>query len=253
MNRPTISDRLLGLSKAETRAPNTYSVFQYLMIFGVIALGMIYAAPNLYPPDYAVQIRAEAADATIDASVLERATQVLAAADIEVRGTESSEKEALIRLTSNDDQLRGRELINAEVNPEGKESYVVALNLASTTPQWMRSIGAHPMSYGLDLSGGVHFLLEVDMDKAVADRMTAEEENIRRILRDANLRYAPSPNWVEGTRIAIAFVDATTRDAGKDAIEKELRDYTVLARDVNGRPGLSLTLKETLLHDIQDY
>src|SRR5262245_47558500 len=253
MNRPTISDRLLGLSKAETRPPNTYSIFQYLMIFGVIVLGMIYAAPNLFPPDYALQIRAEAADATIDASVLERATKVLAAANIEVHGTELSGKEALIRVTSNDDQLRGRELVNAELNPEGQEGFVVALNLASTTPRWMRAIGAHPMSYGLDLSGGVHFLLEVDMDKAVADRMTAEEDNIRRILREANVRYAPSPNWVEGTRIAIAFLDATTRDAAKTAIEKELHDYTVLARDVNGRPGLSLTLKETVLRDIQDY
>ena len=253
MNRPTLSDRLLGLSKAPARAPNTYPVFVYALIFGVLLLGAIYAAPNFYPPDYALQIRAEASDALVDATGLEKATKVLRDAGIEVLGTELTGRDALIRVTSNDDQLHGRELVQGALNT-GKDAYVVALNLASTTPQWMRSVGAKPMSYGLDLSGGVHFLLEVDMDKAIGDRMAAEEDNVRSILRDGRLRYAPSSSWVDGTRLDIPFIDVATRDAAQAALQKELgANYQVLARDVGGRPGLWLMLNEAAVREIEDY
>jgi preprotein translocase subunit SecD len=252
MNRPTFSDRLLGLSQAPTRPPNTYPVFGYIMIFGVLLLGLLYAAPNFFPPDYALQIRSEKSDTLVDQSVLDAATKVIADAGIEIRGTELAGKDALIRLTSNEDQLRARELVHGVLNAD-EQRYVVALNLAATTPQWMREIGAKPMSYGLDLSGGVHFLLEVDMDKAMADRMVTEEDNIRRILVDKKLRYVPGAKWVDGTRIQIGFIDAATRDAAKAEIEKELRDYLILERDVNGRPGLVMTLKEAVLREIEDY
>src|SRR5262245_51787924 len=98
MNRPTISDRLLGMSKAEARPPNTFSLARYLFIFGVLLFGMIYAAPNLYPPDYALQIRPDASDATIDQTVLDRALKVLEANHLAVRGSELNGKEALIRM-----------------------------------------------------------------------------------------------------------------------------------------------------------
>ncbi len=99
----------------------------------------------------------------------------------------------MLRLDSNEDQLRGSELVQAALRSDSasRSQFVVALNLASTTPRWLQALGAHPMSYGLDLSGGVHFLLEVDMDKAIGDRMKSEEDNIRRVLRDARLRYVP--------------------------------------------------------------
>ena len=252
MNRPTFSDRLLGLSQAPTRPPNTYPVFGYLLIFGVLLLGLVYAAPNFFPPDYALQIRAEKSDTLVDQSALDAATKVITDAGIEIRGTELAGTDALIRLTSNEDQLRARELVHGVLNAD-EQRYVVALNLAATTPQWMRDIGAKPMSYGLDLSGGVHFLLEVDMDKAMADRMVTEEDNIRRILVDKKLRYVPGAKWVDGTRIQIGFTDAATRDAARSEIEKELRDYLVLERDVNGRPGLTMTLKEAVLREIEDY
>jgi preprotein translocase subunit SecD len=227
-------------------------VFGYLMIFGVLLLGLVYAAPNFFPPDYALQIRSEKSDTLVDQSGLDAATKVITDAGIEIRGTELAGKDALIRLSSNEDQLRARELVHGVLNAD-EQRYVVALNLAATTPQWMRDIGAKPMSYGLDLSGGVHFLLEVDMNKAMADRMVTEEDNLRRILVDKKLRYVPGAKWVDGTRIQIGFIDAATRDAARAEIETELRDYLILERDVNGRPGLTLTLKEAVLREIEDY
>ena len=252
MNRVTVTDRLLGLGNARSRAINTYPWWRYLLIFGVLMLGVIYALPNLYPPDYALQIRPEASDSTMDASVLERAEKILTDAGIQVHGTETNPRDVVLRLGSADDQLRGRTLVQAGLNT-GDVRYVVALNLASTTPEWLSGIGGKPMSYGLDLSGGVHFLLEVDMDKAVSDRMVIEEDNIRRILREGRFRYVPGGEWVDGTRIDIAFYDTATRDAAQSAIEKEYADFTVLARDVGGRPGLWLTLREEKLGELEDY
>jgi preprotein translocase subunit SecD len=161
----------------------------------------------------------------------------------------------VLRLYSNEDQLRGSELVQAALQGASSETspFVVALNLASTTPAWLQSIGAHPMSYGLDLSGGVHFLLEVDMEKALGDRMKSEQDNIRRILREARLRYVPAGDMVTGTKIGIAFYDAPVRDQALAAIQKEYGDFQILARDVDGKPGLLMTMKDTKIKEIETY
>jgi preprotein translocase subunit SecD len=250
-----ITDSLLGLSTGPTRAPNTYSLAQYLGILFIIVLGAIYAAPNLFPPDYALQIRAEAADAQMTPDIVDKATKALQAADIRIKGTHVDAKTALLRLYANDDQLRGSEVVQKALqNSDGSASqYVVALNLASSTPGWMQALGGKPMSYGLDLSGGVHFLLEVDMPKAINDRMKSEEDNIRRILREARLRYVPSNDMVDGTKVSIAFYDEATRDQAKNSIEQEYRDFQILQRDLGGKPALLMTMKEAKIKEIETY
>src|SRR4051812_41583837 len=162
-----ITDSLLGLSEDPARAPNTYSLAQYIGIALVILIGAIYAAPNLFPPDYALQIRAEAADAQMTQEIVDRAVHALEAGGIRIKGTHIDPKNALLRVYGSDDQLRGSELVQRalQTGNGAASQYVVALNLASSTPAWMASLGGKPMSYGLDLSGGVHFLLEVDMQK----------------------------------------------------------------------------------------
>ncbi|HTO57305.1 MAG TPA: protein translocase subunit SecD, partial [Pseudomonadales bacterium] len=250
-----LTDTLLGLSTGPARAPNTYSLAQYLGIGFIILIGAVYAAPNLFPPDYALQIRAEAADAQMTPDIVDKATKALEAANIRIKGTHVDAKTALLRLYASDDQLRGSEVVQKALqNGDGTESqYVVALNLASSTPSWMQAVGGKPMSYGLDLSGGVHFLLEVDMPKAIADRMKSEEDNLRRILRDARLRYVPSNDMVDGTKVSLTFYDAATRDQAKTAIEQEYRDYQILQRDVDGKPALLMTLKDTKIKEIETY
>jgi len=246
---------LLGLSAGPARAPNTYSLAQYLGILFVIVLGAVYAAPNLFPPDYALQIRAEAADAKMTQDIVDRATKALEAGGIRIKGTHVDAKNALLRLYASDDQLHGSELVQKALQTgDGSVSqYVVALNLASSTPSFLQSVGGKPMSYGLDLSGGVHFLLEVDMPKAINDRMKSEEDNIRRILRDARLRYVPSNDMVDGTKIDIAFYDAATRDQAKQAIEQQYRDFQILQRDLGDRPALLMTMKEAKIKEIETY
>jgi preprotein translocase subunit SecD len=250
-----LTDSLLGLSEGPARAPNTYSVAQYLGILFVIVLGAIYAVPNLFPPDYALQIRAEAADALMTQEIVDTATEALESAGIQIKGTHVDPKTALLRLNGSDDQLRGSEVVQKALQSiDGSSAqYVVALNLASSTPAWMRAVGGKPMSYGLDLSGGVHFLLEVDMEKAIGDRMKNEGDNIRRILRDARLRYVPTSDMVSGTKVTVAFYDAAVRAQAQEALAKEYRDFQILPRDVDGKPALLLTMKETATREIETY
>src|SRR5215470_9001382 len=138
-----ITDSLLGLSAGPTRAPNTYSLAQYLGILFIIVLGAVYAAPNLFPPDYALQIRAEAADAQMTPDIVDKATKALESGGIRIKGTHVDSKTTLLRLYANDEQLRGSELVQKALqNGDGSASqYVVALNLASSTPGWMQSVG----------------------------------------------------------------------------------------------------------------
>ncbi len=250
-----LTDSLLGLSEGPARAPNTYSVGRYLAILVVILIGVVYSLPNLYPPDYALQIRAEAADAQMTQEILDRATQALEHGGIHTKGTHMDARNAVLRVDSNEDQLRGSELVQAALHSDSAlaSQFVVALNLASTTPGWLQALGAHPMSYGLDLSGGVHFLLEVDMEKAIGDRMKSEEDNIRRILRDARLRYVPSNDMVSGTKVTVTFYDTAVRDEAQKAIEKEYRDFLILPRDADGKPALLMTMKDTKISEIESY
>ncbi len=248
----SMAERLLGMSSGPARAPNSYPMWRYLMILGIVTLGVIYALPNLFQPDYALQIRSDSADEAMTPMVLSTATAALTEAGIAIRATETNERNLIIRVNSDVDQLRGREVVQTALAATG-EDYVVALNLASTTPAWLQAFGAKPMSYGLDLSGGVHFLLEVDMDKAIADRMATEEDNLRRILRENRLRYVPSRDWVDGKRIDIAFYDEAVRDEARTVIEQEYDEFRILARDVDGRPGLWLTLTELRVREIEKY
>ncbi len=248
----SMSERMLGLSSGPARPPNTYPLWRYLMILAIVTLGILYALPNLFPPDYALQVRSDSSDATMTPMVQRTASAALADAGIAVISTETDERNLIIRLTNDVDQLRGREVVQTALAATGSD-YVVALNLASTTPSWLQALGAKPMSYGLDLSGGVHFLLEVDMAKAIADRMANEEDNLRRILRENRVRYVPSRDWVDGTRIDIAFYDEAVRDKARTVIEAEYDEFLILARDVDSRPGLWLTLTEARVREIEEY
>ncbi len=188
--------------------------------------------------------------------IVDRATKALDAGGIHIKGTHVDAKNAVLRLYSNEDQLRGSELVQAALQGDSSATspFVVALNLASTTPAWLQSLGAHPMSYGLDLSGGVHFLLEVDMEKALGDRMKSEEDNIRRILREARLRYVPAGDMVSGTRINLAFYDASVRDAGAAGTPEGVPATSRSSRATStASPACWLTMKDAKIKEIETY
>jgi len=246
-----VGESLLGMPKGSNRAPNTFSITRYVIILFVVVIGGIYAAPNLYQPDPALQIKSTNEANPLNQTVVDKAIAELSAQGVQVTGSELTENAALIRVGSDEDQLRGRDLVSAALNPGSDGRYVVALNRASTTPQWLQDFGGKPMSLGLDLSGGVHFLLQVDMDKFLGDRIRSNQEAIRDLLVSERIRYV-GRDWVDGQQLSIGFQSEEARDAAEEQISKTFDAFQILTRDVDGRPGLRLNLLEETIRELED-
>jgi preprotein translocase subunit SecD len=165
---------------------NRYPLWKYLMLIALTAIGFIYSIPNIYIPDPAVQVSGESSSKVIDASVLTQIEQSLKQANIDYFGAESNGKSAMVRLRGHDAQMQARRVIQRAMG----DGYVVALNKASTTPGWLQALGAEPMKLGLDLAGGVHFLLEVDSESAVAKRQLISADEMKEKLRKEKIRYS---------------------------------------------------------------
>lgn len=186
---------------------NRFPLWKSALIIIVLFFAGLYALPNLYPDDYAVQLSGSRQDVQIDEQTLSRVESVLKSSGIDFKATELQERGGLIRFSDGETQLRGREALAAALG----EGYVVALNLAPTTPQWLSDIGAGPMKLGLDLRGGVHFLLEVDMAQAVSQRLDVYVSDIKGNLRKERLRYREVEHRDDGS-LSVRFADAATRD-----------------------------------------
>lgn len=228
---------------------NHYPLWKYLIILVVVALGVVYALPNLYPDDPAVQISSINSSRTIGQPTLDRATAILEQADIAIKAGEVNKGSILIRLRHPEQQLSARALIKDSLG----DDYVVALNLASTTPQWLTSIGAHPMKLGLDLSGGVHFLLEVDTSKAIQTRMEVYNTEIRTLLRKEKLRYRSLPGGGETSVHELGFHDETVRNKAIKVISKDFPDLVVDAGDRGNLFTVRYRLAEHRIKEIADY
>ena len=165
---------------------NTYPLWKYLLVLLVVLAAALYASPNLYAPDPALQVTGASSAQQIDAGILSRAEAALDASGIEYFGEEieAGGRNALLRLRDRDEQLRAQSSVSRALG----DGFIVALNLAPTTPGWLTALGAQPMKLGLDLSGGVHFKLEVDIDAAVARRMEYYLNTTRRGLREERVR-----------------------------------------------------------------
>ncbi|HSG87625.1 MAG TPA: protein translocase subunit SecD [Pseudomonadales bacterium] len=234
---------------------NSYPVWKYLLVLLVVGLGLLYAAPNLYPPDYAVQISSRGDETPVTERVLDVATGALDDAGIAYFGAEIDRSQVMVRLASNEAQVTAREAIFRRLVEEGMDGgFVVALNLASTTPDWLANLGAKRMSYGLDLSGGVHFLLEVDMETAVGDRLEAFAEEMKVIFRGESLRYL-RPIAIDRDRrtIGVRFRDEDDRDSARSAMLERVVEFQMDSDTIDGDPGLILTLRPEVVREIEDY
>ena len=246
----------IGLPSGRTRgtAPHRIGAWRHVLLVVVVAVGCLYAAPNLFPPDFALQITVDNAERSVDGELLAEIEQLLSQADIEVVGSEHIPNGGLIRLTSSEDQLRASALLRDHLNPPGKErQYVVALNLASTTPQWLSDLGGEPMALGLDLKGGAHFVLQVDMAQALGKRLNDEVEKIKDMLREERVRYRRTDDAVAGNTIRMGFVTAQLRDRAIKIIEDEFRqpNYLLAETDVDGRPGFAITVQQARIDEIE--
>ena len=224
------------------------------MLVLVVAIGCLYATPNLFTPDFALQITADNARRSVDAALLDDLESALAGAGIEVIGTQTSAAGGLVRVTSSDDQLRASSVLGERLNPAGEDrQYVIALSLASTTPAWLRALGGEPMALGLDLKGGAHFVLQVDMEQALDKRLGDELDKIKDLLREERIRYRRTDNAVVGNDIRVGFVTAQLRDRALAVIEDEFRqpDFVTVEADVDGRPGFVVTVQQVKIDEIE--
>lgn len=192
---------------------NRYPLWKNLLILGVVLFGLYYAAPNLYAPDPALQIGGASGSQSVDQTTLERAAAALDEAGIDHFGELIQEggKTALVRLTARDDQLRAQAVLARELG----DNFIIALNLAPTTPDWLLSGGAQPMKLGLDLSGGVHFKLEVDVAAATERRLEMYEAGIKRGLREERIRGLVR---LQGRRVGMVFRDEAARESARRAV-----------------------------------
>ncbi|WP_295471159.1 protein translocase subunit SecD [uncultured Pseudomonas sp.] len=228
---------------------NKYPLWKYLLILVVLAIGFIYSAPNLYPDDPAIQISGTSTALQVDQSDLDKASKALTDAGISVKAASlaANGKGGLLRLTRQEDQLPAKDVVRRALG----DDYVVALNLARTTPAWLRNLGAHPMKLGLDLSGGVHFLLEVDMDKAIDARLNVYEGEVKTLLRKEKLRYRSLPQ--QNNVIQLGFSDNAERDQARDLIRKNFTDFEITPSELNGIVTLRLALTQAKLAEIREY
>ncbi|MDX5328002.1 MAG: protein translocase subunit SecD [Marinobacter sp.] len=227
---------------------NKYPLWKNLIIVFALVIGFIYALPNFFPDDFAIQVTGARGSTEVDQRVLDRALGALESRGIEVKDSSLEDRNALIRLTSSDAQLRARPAVQAALGND----YLVALNMAPSTPGWLRSLGAGPMKLGLDLRGGVHFLLEVDMETAVSQRLEAFSGQIKRELRDERIRYRGGD--VEGNReIVLSFRDSESRSAAFDLIRRQYNEFLLNESTREGEFLLTLTLSEAEVRNIQEY
>ncbi|EJK2282845.1 protein translocase subunit SecD [Vibrio cholerae] len=225
---------------------NRYPLWKYLMVMLTIAVAALYALPNIYGEDPAIQITG-ARGASVDMSTLDAVTDALNKAQLSQKSIALENGSILVRFNDTDTQISARDIISEALDKDK----IVALNLAPSTPDWLESIGAAPMKLGLDLRGGVHFLMEVDMDAAMEKLVSQQEEAFRSDLRDEKIRY-------RAIRPLSDAVEVTLRDAEQLAqtkllLESKHRDMTFTTSESDGRFVLVAKFTEARLQEIRNY
>ena len=200
-----------------------FGIWKYLLILIVLGFGIVYSLPNLYAPDPAVQISYNDSALSPDLKLQKRLEKILENSldDANVPEVELHNNYALIRLFSTEEQLRIKSLLST-----AGDDLIVALNLAPTTPQWLKNIGAEPMKLGLDLRGGVHFLMEVDTQAALKNRQNGTLQDLKRKLREEKIRY--SSLFVEKDQsITLKVKEESDFDSSIDLIEDNYPQFSV--------------------------
>ncbi|MEC8299097.1 MAG: protein translocase subunit SecD [Pseudomonadota bacterium] len=230
---------------------NRYPLWKKIVVCTVVFLGAIYAAPNLYPPDYAVQISSRDADGSVSDRAFLAATDMLKRENIDFFGAENDGSSALIRVKSDQDQLKARDFIQFALL-DFAEDYVVALNTAPNTPDWLSNLGAVPMKYGLDLRGGVHFLMEVDTPAVISERLKAIEQEVKQLFRDPEnrIRYS-SISISDGKGLIITFEKPETETAARALLRKKFPSYII--KGTPGVIGITVEVDAAQIREIEDF
>ena len=232
---------------------NRYPLWKNLLIGLVLLWGLIYTLPNFYGEVPAVQVSSGKATLKLDsAATMARVEDSLKAAGLQHDGLFADLTSVRARFRDTDTQLKAKDAIEKAFNPNAADpSYVVALNLLSASPQWLTSIHALPMYLGLDLRGGVHFLLQVDMKGAVTKRLDATTGDLRTLLRDKNVRHAGITR--EGQNVVVKFRDVETQARAKSVISASTNDLQLVEGTEGADFKLSATLTPMAQKTIQEF
>lgn len=222
---------------------NRYPVWKYVVIAVAIAFGLIYTLPNFFGESPAVQVSSGKATVKVDAAVLARVEQALTGAQVAHTGIQLDGASVRVRLKDTDTQLKAKDAIVRALVPDPTDPpYVVALNLLSASPQWLTSLHALPMYLGLDLRGGVHFLLQVDMKGALNKRIDSTVAEVRGLLREKNVRHSGIVR--SGNTVEVRFRDEALADRSRGLIADANGDLDVAKQSADaGEFKLVVTLK----------
>ncbi|WP_218352605.1 protein translocase subunit SecD [Alteromonas lipotrueiana] len=222
---------------------NKNSVWKVILAVLFVGLCALYALPNLYGEDNAVQISA-GRDAVVTQQMVSQVEQTLSANNISPKRVEFEDEQILVRLTGSEDQLKAREMLEKALG----DDYIVAMNLAADTPEWLENLGASPMKLGLDLRGGVHFLMEVDMSEAIAKSLEDAESDFRTALREEKIRYRTVTK--RDNHVDIKFRSEETLEKAQFFLRNRNRDLQFTEA---GDMVLRATFSEDKLNEIRDY
>ncbi len=233
---------------------NRYPLWKYLIILVAVLFGIIYTVPNFFGESPAVQISSLKSTIKVNIGLVQQVEQILKSNNIQPDGiyydTGGMHQTIRAKFNDTDTQFKAKEVLERQLNPDSQDpTYSIAFNLISNTPQWLQSIHALPMYLGLDLRGGVHFLMKVDIEAAINSRMQGIQSVLRRELREKSIRYSNLTR--HGDKIELQFADEATRNRAKDLVQNQMQE--LIAQDVDGPDNkLALTLRPEILKETRE-
>ena len=233
---------------------NRYPIWKYLTVLVAVVIGLLYTLPNLYGESPAVQISSAKSTLKLDAGMLDRAQEILKKAGVASTGAAFEQNGPVgtvrVRFANTDQQILARDTIEKALNPNAAEpTYTVALNLLPASPSWLSAIGAHPMYLGLDLRGGVHFLLQVDMQGALAARYDSLVTDLRAALRDQRIENTGIER--SAMSVVLSFSSAANRDRAISSLRTRNPDLQMVERTEGARLQIVATLSQTAITAVQ--
>jgi preprotein translocase subunit SecD len=226
---------------------NRYPLWKYLIIGIALLFGLIYTLPNFYGEDPAVQVAPARATGKLDPALTRQVEQTLAANHLAYKGVEADTTGTKVRFNDTNTQLKAKDVLQQSLG----QGYSVALNLLSSSPKWLASIGALPMYLGLDLRGGVHFLLQVDMQAAIKKALDRNANDIRSLLREKDIHYSGLDRRPDA--INVNFQSEQDLNAAQSLVQGQLPDLAVTTQNSGGSYVLNAKLSQVAQKRIQDY
>jgi len=233
------------------RPINTFPAWKYTMLVILLIVGGVFALPNIYAPDPAIQITKENGS-LIEASLFKEIQDRLIEKGLTIKSAKVEEGKSLIRFANKDDQFKASDEVPKFLSSEGLNEHIVAINLAPTTPGWLKSMGGAPLNLGLDLRGGVQFLMQVDMDSAMDKKLKQYITELKTIMRENKIHYSSIVKSNENQIIA-RFRKAELRDDAEVQISIKYNEFSTRSRDSNDIYEIVLELSEAKIKESQDY